>query len=70
MNSQKRHFVYNRTDGVFASPDAMTNDEAAAFVQAFRQRYTRQGYYLTARRERIRPEDVQLEIIGDDEPSR
>jgi len=63
MNTEKRYLVYNKTDGVLAHSDAMTLDEATAFVQAFAHRYARQGYYLTAQRERIRPEDAALTII-------
>lgn len=59
----KRYHVYNATDGILAHPEAMTREEATAFVEAFRQRYTRQGYYLTARRHRIPPQAVHLTII-------
>lgn len=56
--------LFNATDGVYASPDSFkTRREARAFARAFRKRFERQGYYLTAERERIPVEAVELEII-------
>ena len=55
--------LYNKTDQVYASPDDFaTQPEAAAYAAAFRQRYARQGYYLTAERLRIDPEDIELVV--------
>ena len=58
--------VFNETDGVVASPDKMTLEEAQRFVQDFPLRYKAQGYYLTADGCRISPEDVRLAIIKKD----
>ena len=56
--------LWNETDGILASPDSFkTHREARAFVRAFRKRFERQGYYLTAGRERIPVASVVLEII-------
>ena len=67
MTAERRYQVFNHTDGVWASPFPMTLEEAEAFVQEFPRRFLRQGYYLTAAGQRIRPEDVELEIVGIDE---
>jgi hypothetical protein len=56
--------IKNETDDVFASPDAFeTEKEAEAYAKEFRARFAAQGYYLTARWERIAPEDIELVII-------
>ena len=55
--------LYNKTDQVYASPDDfVTEAEAAAYATAFRRRFARQGYYLTAECCRIDPADVELVI--------
>ena len=43
-------------------PRQMTLDEAKAFIRSFPHRFARQGYYLTATRERIPVEAVELEV--------
>lgn len=56
--------VMNITDGIHASPEVYkTRAEAEAFVKNFPKRFKLMGYYLTARQERIKPEDVVLEIV-------
>jgi len=64
---KKRFLVFNHTDGIWASPFPMTRDESEAFVKDFPKRYEQQGYYLTASGKRIRPEDVDLEVVRCDE---
>jgi hypothetical protein len=65
MKSGKRTFlVFNATDGFYASPDRMTKEEAETFIKQFPERYRAQGYYRTGRWEKIRPEDVELEIMS------
>jgi len=59
----KRFRVFNRTDGIPASPDSMTLQEAEAFVREFPKRYKQQGYFLTATGERIPPESVKLVLL-------
>jgi hypothetical protein len=67
----KRFSVFNRTDGIPASPNPMTLQEAEAFVREFPKRYERQGYCLTATGERIPPESVNLVLLDlDCEPVR
>ena len=61
-NNKKLYTVFNKTDGFFASPDVMTLEEAEQFVKDFPSRYTKQGYYRNNKWEKIRPEDVELEI--------
>ena len=63
MKTEKRYRVFNRTDGILADPRQMTLDEAKTFIRSFPRRFARQGYYLTATRERIQPEEVELEIL-------
>jgi hypothetical protein len=55
--------VFNKTDGVFASPQPFDSDkEARKFIREFRDRFKLQGYYLTSSGERIDPEAVILEV--------
>lgn len=58
----KVYIVFNATDGFYASPEQYTKEEAEQFIKDFPLRFKAQGYYLTSNRERIRPEDVELEI--------
>ena len=62
MKTEKRYRVFNRTDGILASPNPMTLQEAEAFIRDFPKRYKQQGYYLTASGERIPAEAVELEV--------
>lgn len=63
--SKKEYLVLNVTDGIIASHDLMTYEEAEAFIKSFWKRFEHQGYYLTSSRERISPDDVELKIIKD-----
>ena len=67
MAARRRYQVFNRTDEIWAAPSAMTRKEAEAFARDFPERYERQGYYRTARGKRIRPEDVELELVRIDD---
>lgn len=68
MTTNKKTFlVFNATDGFYASPDEMTKEEAETFVKQFPERFRTQGYYRTGRWEKIRPEDVELNIVSLDE---
>jgi len=58
----KQYLVFNWADGVFASPNTMTLQEAEVFAREFPKRYVRQGYCLTASGERISPGAIGLEI--------
>lgn len=67
MAAKRRYGVFNHTDGIWASSDPMTLDEAEDFSRDFPLRYAKQGYYLTSSWKRIPPEDVELEIVPIDE---
>ena len=66
----RRFMVLNLTDGIPAAPDLKTLQAAQEFVWRFPQRYASQGYYLTASRERVPADRVELGIIdvGTDPP--
>lgn len=66
----KACLVWNETEQLYASPDSFgTEAEAQAFADAFRARYARQGYYLTADGFRIAPEQIELVIVPEEEPT-
>lgn len=53
--------LWNDTDGIPAWPEPFeTRREALSFARAFRARYARQCYYLTADGRRIDPKEVVL----------
>jgi hypothetical protein len=53
-----KFIVMNDTDGIMASPDVFTNEEADQFIQDFPKRFERQGYYKTARGYRIPYDEI------------
>ena len=56
--------LWNENDQIFASPEAFkTEAKAEAFAKRFRMRFAAQGYYLTADRTRIAPEDLELIVV-------
>ena len=55
-----RFHIFNETDQIMASPDAMTAAECDAFIAEFPARFARQGYYATATGHRIAPSEVRL----------
>ena len=64
---KQRVYVFNATDGVFASPHMMTVEQARQFIRDYVDRVKRtQGYYLTSRWERIAPEEVRLVLLDED----
>jgi hypothetical protein len=55
------YILWNDTDGVPAWPEPFKTERAARkAAQAFRARYLRQGYYLTADGQRIDPKVLVL----------
>jgi len=56
-----RYLVFNHTDGVYASPKAMTLKQATQFIKELRERYQKQGYYSSCAG-RIPIADLKLEI--------
>lgn len=53
--------VVNLTDGIIAS-ETITKVAAEKFIKEFPLRFKERGYYLTSNSEKIKPEDVRLEI--------
>lgn len=66
MDNNKRYIVFNETDGIVAHPTAMSLEEARTFIRDFPRRFASQGYYLTASQERIKPEEIVLQILDED----
>lgn len=63
----KKKVVFNATDGIFASPDSFTPEEAKQFIKDFPLRYERQGYYRNRRGEKMDPKLVKLVILNQGE---
>mgnify|MGYP007044044985 FL=1 len=63
--AERRFLVYNRTDGIIAHPALMTLAEATEFIRRFSARFDRQGYYLTASRDRVPAGTVELQIVDE-----
>lgn len=63
----RKYVVLNLTDGIAAHPVPVTLSSAQRLVRQFPRRFLGQGFYVTAERKRIRPEDVRL-VIVDAEP--
>lgn len=58
------YHLFNETDQLLASPETFdTREKAEACAQALRQRFVVQGYYLTTRGTRIKPDDVKLVVV-------
>ncbi len=53
--------VVNLTDGIIATP-IVSKSEAYSFIQNFPNKFKEQGYYVTASGEKIKPENIKLEI--------
>lgn len=67
MNNRKNVLVWNATDGIYASPEYMTDADADKFINEFPKRFAHQGYYLTSKWERIDPSQVVLQKHIDDD---
>jgi hypothetical protein len=61
--AQDKWKVINETDGIIASPKAMTKKEAETFIKKFADRFKLQGYYLTSNNERINPDKIKFSIV-------
>jgi len=65
LNEKKKFRVFNQTDKVYASSKRFKDEKSAyAFIDEFRESFKKQGYYLTAKQERIAPEEIELIIEG------
>ena len=58
-----KFLVFNETDGILVHTGPITRSSAERLIRQFRARFRGQGFYLTARRERINPEEVQLSVV-------
>lgn len=67
ISNEKFKVVFNATDGVFATPETFTPEEAKQFVEDFPKRYERQGYYRTANGNKLDPTLVKLVILNEGE---
>jgi hypothetical protein len=56
----EKYLIFNETDGIYASPEEFTNEEADEFIKNFPERFERQGYYKTGDGRRIDPNQVVL----------
>jgi hypothetical protein len=61
------YYVMNETDGILAAQDPMTRGECDDFMIEFRQRFARQGYYLTSGGQRIPVSEVRFKRIPETE---
>lgn len=58
------YHVFNYTDNIYASAEPiLTKKKAKEFIREFRNRYNKQGYYRNNRWGKIKPKDIDLEII-------
>ena len=61
-----KYTIMNNTDGIMASPDIFSSiKKAKEFIINFPKRFEFQGYYLTNKRQRINPEEVEISILDD-----
>lgn len=63
LNAEKhdRWEVINLTDGIVASP-VISKMEAYTLIEEFPSKYREQGFYLTSTGEKIKPQEVKLEV--------
>lgn len=54
--------LFNDTDGILVHPSPVTRCSALRLIRQFRGRFREQGFYLTAQRERIAPDEVRLSV--------
>lgn len=52
--------VWNMTDKICASHNAMSSSQADQFIKSFPKRYGAQGYYRNNKGEKMNPSDVEL----------
>jgi hypothetical protein len=44
-----KDLIFNRTDGVYAHPDAVSRAEGKRIIERLKQRYRLQGYYASVK---------------------
>jgi hypothetical protein len=53
--------IFNQTDSVYVSKKIFPTTEAARkFVDKYLDTYNKQGFYMTAKGDRIKPEEIRL----------
>ena len=58
--------VFNATDQIYASPKKFKDDQAAQkFIDELRATFKKQGFYLTANGDKIKPEELELTIVNE-----
>jgi hypothetical protein len=58
-----KYLIFNRTDGVYAYPEAVSHAEGNRIIQKLKRRYKRQGYYASVSDGRIPVSMLELELI-------
>ena len=58
-----KYLIFNRTDGVYAHPEAVSYAEAKRLMAELKQRYKRQGFYASVSHGRIPISRLELELI-------
>lgn len=58
-----KYLIFNRTDGVYAYPEAVSHAEGKRIIQNLKRRYKRQGYYASVSDGRIPISMLELELI-------
>jgi hypothetical protein len=61
MASIPKFRVYNATDGIYASPEEFSADEAVSFMGSFRARFKDSGY-RTSHGQTIGHHDIELKV--------
>lgn len=58
-----KYLIFNRTDGVYAHPEAISHAEAKRLIAELKQRYKQQGFYASVSHGRIPISMLELEIV-------
>ena len=58
-----KYLIFNRTDGVYAYPELVSQAEGKRIIVKLRQRYRQQGYYASVSQGRIPISMLELELI-------
>ena len=58
-----KYLIFNRTDGVYAHPEAVSRTEGKRLIVKLKQRYSQQGFYASVSHGRIPVSMLKLELI-------
>lgn len=62
--NKKKYMVFNYTDNIYASYDVFaTKKQANYFIQQFKKRFEKQGYYRDSNMNKININDIDLLVI-------